>query len=197
MTRMEGWWLRLKEWWVYVKEQWPHVIQDPIFLGAMIGVATLLVVWLLIRLFRGRSGEASDRGEYLIGEDFKQKRNVGKSIQKTLEELRRGDPQFVELMDSILKYRTIDQLLSHDEIEVAFGRLSYLQEKRKAPPKKRASLLALDEDPQDAKEKRAAMLTVIRSCYASDEIYSALDEKGRGLVDRFLDSLVSELPSPR
>jgi hypothetical protein len=193
---MEGWWLRLKEWWVYVKEQWPYVIQDPMFLWALIAIGALLVVWLLVRLFRGRSATPTpERTESLSADDSRHKRKAGKSIQKTLEELRSDDPQFVELMDSILKYRTIDQLLNHDEVEVAFGRLSYLQEKRKAPPKKRSSLLALDEDPQDAKEKRAAMLTVIRSCYASDEIYSALDEKGRRLVDQFLDSLGSEIPT--
>jgi hypothetical protein len=184
--------MRLKELWVQLKQQWPHLSHDPVFLAAAGAVVGLLIAWLLIRTFRARRIRQDSSGEYLHGEDFKQKRKVGKSIQKTLEELRHDDPQFVELMRAILKYRTIDQLLSHDEIEVAFGRLSYLQEKKKTPPKKHSSLLTLTDDSQDEKEKHAAMLTVVRSCCASDEIYSTLDEPGRQLVDQFLDSVTSE-----
>ena len=163
--------------------------QDPFLLGA-VAVVAMLIVWLLFLVLRRAPGpDQPETGEYLKGEDSKQKRQVVKAIERTLGELEREDPQFVSLMRTILKYCPLEQLLSHDEIEVAFGRLSFLQEKRRKAPRKRSSLLAPVEGAYEARERHAAMLTVVRGCYASDSIYPSLDESARGLVDRFLDSV--------
>lgn len=162
---------------------------DPRLLaGAGLALATAavaLLVWLVRR--PGRSGRVSP--VYLGGDAPGQRRKTVQSIQQTLEDLRRDDPQFVELMQMILKRCPLDRLLGHDEVEVAFGRLSFLFEKRQAAPKKRSTLLAPPENPRDLREKRAAMLTIVRCCYASDAVYSSLDEKARLQIDRFLDRL--------
>lgn len=159
------------------------------FLAGAVALGLLLLVGMMVVLRRRKAAVGLTEDGDPTGEDSHQREKVRKSIEKTLQELRRDAPQFVSLMESILKHRSIDQLLSHDEVEVAFGRLSYLQEKRRNSPRRSSSLLALTDGSSDSREKRAAMLTVVRSCYASDDLYSALDENDRRLVDRFLDSL--------
>ncbi|MBI4454297.1 MAG: hypothetical protein HY644_00175 [Acidobacteria bacterium] len=170
-----------------VREFLGRVADDPFLWGA-VALAALLILWTMVLLFRRRPIE-SHGSQHAVEEDAKQKRNVRKSIEKTLQELQQEDPQFVNCMHSILKYRSLDQLLNQEEIEVAFGRLSYLQEKRRKAPRKRSSLLALSENSHDFIQRRAAMTTIVRSCYGSDEIYSALDDDGRRSVDRFIDGL--------
>ncbi|MBI2821189.1 MAG: hypothetical protein HYX74_03095 [Acidobacteria bacterium] len=169
-------WLRSKA----AADPWTYL------LGAAVAV---VLVCLAIVLVRRRSAGGRTAGRHLAAEDSARRHKTRHSIEKTLQELRHDDPQFVDLVRSLLQYSSIDRLLDNDEIEVAFGRLSYLQEKRKRSPKKRSSLLALSEGFHESRERRAAMLTVVRSCYASDEIYSTLDDDGCRLVDRFLDSV--------
>jgi hypothetical protein len=151
--------------------------------AALLILAPVLLIWFLRRRAR------ASRSGYLVGDSPVQRRKAVQSIQRTLEDLRRDEPQFVDLVHSILKRCPLERLLEQDEIEVAFGRLTFLFEKRSGAAKNRGSMLSLSGGSRDRREKRAAMVTLIRSCYASDAVYSALDEKARTQVDRFLDGL--------
>jgi hypothetical protein len=163
---------------------------DPRTWGIVSVAAILLIVliWLIVRAARRKRPDLGERRSAGMPPEA---RITAKQFEKTLDNLKQDEPQFVELISSILKHRSVDQLLSHDEISTAFGRLTEIQERSGQAPKKRTSLLALDENPGTWKEKNAAMLTVVRSCYGNEAIYSKLDEKGRRLVDQFLDSVTT------
>ena len=199
---MNRWVSALKYWGSAVKirayNAWQKIVpllkqidwSDPRTWGIIAVIAILLItlIWLIARAMRRRPKDAE------VDESARaplRPKIRAKQFERTLADLRQDEPQFVELIDSILKDRSVDQLLSYDEISAAFGRLSEIQDKsRQQTPKKRSSLLALEQNPT-SRERNAAMLTVVRSCYGNEAIYSKLDEKGRRLVDQFLDSVAT------
>ncbi|MBI3940324.1 MAG: hypothetical protein HY315_05775, partial [Acidobacteria bacterium] len=71
------------------------------FLVGAVAIGLLLVVGMMVVLRRRKAAVGLTEEGDPTGEDSHQREKVRKSIEKTLQELRRDAPQFVSLMESI------------------------------------------------------------------------------------------------
>ncbi|MGI8785478.1 MAG: hypothetical protein ACR2L2_17740 [Acidobacteriota bacterium] len=154
------------------------LLSDPILLASA-AVAAALILVLIVAAVRRRPAERPER-------DADAREGLHRSISQTMKFFRRENATFGEVLDHLLADVSLDDLLKNEQVEIAFGKLSYLSEKGRKSKSRKTSLLNPSDDEV---EMTAAMVSVLRACYLSDDFSDRMRPHTKEQFDLFLEKL--------
>lgn len=161
-------------------------------IGGLLAIILLLVLLALLRGRRRRAEARSMEGSrYAAVREIKDPQRLRKELRQTLDAYRQSHPLFCEILKAFQEKRSLDDLFENDEVEVAFGKLTFYKDQKERRVKERsvASLLLEKDDPGRGRDIKAAMVTILRALYLNPQFRRELSPAVEANLDRLLDSL--------